>query len=77
MQPIHYCAVIGHVELFSLLCDQYGVSPVSAQLVSYLKYMYILRVYINSKAMHLSVCSSVCFPDDINNLVVSVLIEIQ
>ena len=34
MQPIHYCAQCGHIGLFSLLCDQYGVSPVSARFVS-------------------------------------------
>ena len=34
MQPVHICAQFGHCELFGLLCDQYGVNPLSAKYVS-------------------------------------------
>ena len=40
MQPIHYCAQFGHSEIFSMLCDQYGVNPMSAKFVSFIYVRY-------------------------------------
>ena len=34
-QPIHYCAQYGYLKIFNMLCDQYGVSPLLANGVSY------------------------------------------
>ena len=44
MQPVHVCAQFGHCELFSLLCDQYGVNPMSAKYVSYVTTMIAIAI---------------------------------
>ena len=61
MQPIHYCAQFGHLELFNLFCD-YGVSPMSAKYVSSVityVYTYVCRNF--SFQFSIYVCTGVMY----------------